>query len=111
MKEAGANVFYLGAEKDTSEILEAVSLRNVDTILISTHNGMALDYAQRLKKEMDVKSIKIPVIIGGVLNQKFDDHALPVDVSSQLLKLGFRISPQIGSNFEKLMELPTVRSG
>jgi methylmalonyl-CoA mutase cobalamin-binding subunit len=109
LKEAGADVFYLGAEKDTNEILEAVSLRNVDTVLISTHNGMALDYAQRLKKEMDVKSIKIPVIIGGVLNQKFDDHALPVDVSSQLLKLGFRISPQIGNNFVKLMEMPIIQ--
>ena len=111
LREAGADVIYLGAEKDTIEILQAVSLGNVDTILISTHNGMALDYAQRLKEEMDVNSIKIPVIMGGVLNQKFDDHALPVDVSSQLLKLGFRISPQIGSNFAKLMELPIIRSG
>jgi methylmalonyl-CoA mutase cobalamin-binding subunit len=111
LREAGADVIYLGAEKDTSEILQAVSLSNVDTILISTHNGMALDYAQRLKKEMDVQSIRIPVMMGGVLNQKFDDHALPVDVSSQLLKLGFRISPQIGSNFAKLMELPIIRSG
>jgi len=51
LREAGADVIYLGAEKDTSEILQAVSLSNVDTILISTHNGMALDYAQRLKKK------------------------------------------------------------
>jgi methylmalonyl-CoA mutase cobalamin-binding subunit len=111
LREAGADVIYLGAEKDTSEILEAVSLSKVDTILISTHNGMALDYAQRLKKEMDAKSVKVPVVLGGVLNQKFADHALPVDVSSQLLKLGFRISPQIGSNFTKSMELPIIRSG
>jgi methylmalonyl-CoA mutase cobalamin-binding subunit len=111
LREAGADVFYSGAEKDTSEILQAVSMGSIDTILISTHNGMALDYAQRLKKEMDVKSIKIPVIMGGVLNQKFDDRALPVDVSSQLLKLGFRISPRIGSDFTRLIEWPDIRSG
>lgn len=110
LREAGADVFYLGAEKDTGEILQAASLNAVDTILISTHNGMALDYAQRLKKEMERQSIKIPVVMGGVLNQKFDDHALPLDVSSQLLKLGFRISPQIGNHFAKLLELPDVRS-
>lgn len=106
LREAGAEVVYLGAESDTEDIIRAISQKNIDTILISTHNGMALDYGKRLRKELDAHSIKIPVIMGGVLNQKFEDQVLPVDVSSQLLKLGFRVSPKIGSNFTKLLQTP-----
>ena len=104
LREAGADVVYLGAEKDTPDIIRQITQSHIDTILISTHNGMALDYAQRLRRELDENSIKIPVIIGGVLNQKVENQPLPVDVSSQLLKLGFRISNKIGSNFTKLLE-------
>jgi methylmalonyl-CoA mutase cobalamin-binding subunit len=105
LRESGAEVVYLGAERDTEDIIRAVAQKNIDTILISTHNGMALDYGTRLRKELDAHSIKIPVIMGGVLNQKFEDQVLPVDVSSQLLKLGFRVSPKIGGNFTKLLEM------
>jgi methylmalonyl-CoA mutase cobalamin-binding subunit len=110
LREAGAAVVYLGAEKDTPDIIRQITQSHIDTILISTHNGMALDYAQRLRRELDENSIKIPVIIGGVLNQKVENQPLPVDVSSQLLKLGFRISNKIGSNLTKLLIPPEVRS-
>lgn len=106
LREAGAEVVYLGAERNTEDILRVIAQKNIDTILISTHNGMALDYGKRLRQELDAHSIKIPVIMGGVLNQKFENQVLPVDVSSQLLKLGFRVSPKIGSNFTKLLDVP-----
>jgi methylmalonyl-CoA mutase cobalamin-binding subunit len=106
LRDAGAEVVYLGAETDAADIIREITQKDIDTILISTHNGMALDYAKRLRKELDAHSIKIPVIMGGVLNQKFENQTLPVDVSSQLMKLGFRISPKIGSNFTKLLEIP-----
>jgi methylmalonyl-CoA mutase cobalamin-binding subunit len=106
LREAGAEVVYLGAEKDTEDIIRAIAQKKFDIVLISTHNGMALDYGKRLRKELDARSIRIPVIMGGVLNQKFEDQVLPVDVSSQLLRLGFRVSPKIGSNFTKLLEGP-----
>ena len=106
LRDAGAEVVYLGAERDTADIMREITQNDIDAVLISTHNGMALDYAKRLRKELDACSIKIPVIMGGVLNQKFENQVLPVDVSSQLLKLGFRISPKIGSNFTQLLEIP-----
>ena len=106
LREAGAEVVYLGAERDTEDIIRVIAQKNIDTILISTHNGMALDYGKRLRQELDAHSIKIPVIMGGVLNQKFENQVLPVDVSSQLLKLGFRVSPKIGGNFTKLLDVP-----
>ncbi len=57
-------------------------------MLLSTHNGMALDYACQLKQLLDEASLSLPVIMGGVLNQKTDDQALPVPVIDQLKALG-----------------------
>ena len=53
---------------------------------------MALDYAQRLKALLDEQNVAIPVIIGGVLNQKVDHAELPVPVVSELAELGFHPS-------------------
>jgi methylmalonyl-CoA mutase cobalamin-binding subunit len=105
LSETGAEIVYLGAEQNPDEIVQAACEGNVDTILISTHNGMALDYARRLERELKEKAIAIPVIMGGVLNQKVENHSLPIDVSRQLIQLGFRISPRLGENFTRLIEL------
>jgi methylmalonyl-CoA mutase cobalamin-binding subunit len=60
----------------------------VDALLLSTHNGMALEYARQLKQLLDDASLSTPVIIGGVLNQKVETHALPVPVIDELKALG-----------------------
>lgn len=105
LSETGVEIVYLGAEQNPDEIVQAACERRVDTILISTHNGMALDYARRLERELKERAVAIPIIMGGVLNQKLENHSLPIDVSSQLIKLGFRISPQLGENFPKLIAM------
>jgi hypothetical protein len=51
-------------------------------------NGVALDYARRLKAELRKHQAEIPVLMGGVLNQKFEDQALPVDVTQSIKELG-----------------------
>lgn len=88
LSEAGADMINLGAEKNPDEVAEEACARNVEAILISTHNGMALDYARRLKAELRKHQTEIPVLMGGVLNQKIDDQALPVDVTQSLQELG-----------------------
>ena len=57
--------------------------------MISTHNGMARDYAIKLKESMSGQNINIPVIKGGVLNQKVENLELPVDVIKEIKELGF----------------------
>ena len=59
-----------------------------DALLLSTHNGMALEYANQLKQLLETESIAVPIIMGGVLNQKVDDQALPVTVVEELRALG-----------------------
>ncbi len=88
--EAGARVIYLGAEQNPSDLVEAVKKHSADALLLSTHNGMALEYGRQLKQLLDQASLSLPVIMGGVLNQKVDGQALPVTVVEELKALGLR---------------------
>ncbi len=88
LDEAGAEVVYLGAEQDPQDLLAALRRQAADALLLSTHNGMALEYARQLKQLLDSEAIALPIIMGGVLNQKVDDQALPVSVVDELKSLG-----------------------
>ena len=89
LSEAGADVINLGAEQSIDQLMEAMKHQTIDALLISTHNGMALDYASQLKVAMNDEDLQMPVVIGGVLNQKVDYHELPVPVEKELIALGF----------------------
>jgi len=104
LAEAGAEMINLGAEANPDEIVAEARAKKVEAILISTHNGMALDYARRLKYELDVHKVKIPVVMGGILNQKIEDQPLPIDVSADLKKLDFYPCPRLEGRFRKLLE-------
>lgn len=94
LSEAGADVTNLGAEQSPDQVAEQLSGNHFDALLLSTHNGMALDYAQQLRLIMDKGELDLPVLMGGVLNQKVENETLPVEVIDDLLKLG--INPAIG---------------
>jgi len=94
LDEAGAEVVYLGAEQDPRDLLAVLSRQSADALLLSTHNGMALEYANQLKQLLDTESITVPIIMGGVLNQKVDDQVLPVPVVEELRALGMH--PAVG---------------
>ncbi|HIJ57277.1 MAG TPA: hypothetical protein HPQ03_14310 [Deltaproteobacteria bacterium] len=102
--EAGAETVYLGAEKDPDEIVEKACETGAQAILISTHNGMALDYSKRLKEELKERNLNIPVIMGGVLNQKIEGQALPVDVSKSIKELGFYPSAKLDGRLSRMLE-------
>jgi methylmalonyl-CoA mutase cobalamin-binding subunit len=80
-----------------------VKAQDVDAILVSTHNGMALEYAQRLQVALDCRNLGVPVLMGGVLNQKVDDQVLPVDVSAEIRQLGFQTNTQLDSGWGHLL--------
>ncbi|MDZ7840450.1 MAG: cobalamin-dependent protein [Gammaproteobacteria bacterium] len=92
LSEAGARVVNLGPEQNPGQIAEAALAHGVDGILLSTHNGNALEYAERLQRSLGESGCDTPVIVGGVLNQKVDDNALPVPVSNEIRKLGFGVA-------------------
>jgi methylmalonyl-CoA mutase cobalamin-binding subunit len=107
-REAGAETFYLGAEKDPDQIVEKASEIEAEAILISTHNGMALDYATQLKAELEGRKLNIPVVMGGVLNQKVEGQALPADVTQNLKQLGFHPSAGLEHRLTKLLDFSST---
>jgi methylmalonyl-CoA mutase cobalamin-binding subunit len=104
LSRAGTEITNLGAEINPDQIASAAKSCSAEAILISTHNGMALEYANRLKTELDRQKVDVSVVIGGILNQKVEDAALPVDVTINLKELGFYPSPKLGGRFQKLLE-------
>ncbi|MDH5354206.1 MAG: cobalamin-dependent protein [Gammaproteobacteria bacterium] len=102
LSEAGAEVTNLGSEQSPDQVAESLSRHHYDALLLSTHNGMALDYGKQLRLILDKESIDLPVLMGGVLNQKVENEALPVDVVDDLKQLG--INPAVGlPNLSKLL--------
>ncbi len=101
--EAGASVAWLGAEQSPDNIVAALEREDADALLLSTHNGMALDYARRLRAGLDRAGLRLPVVIGGVLNQKTADAALPVPVFDELRALGMLPAPGL-PGLGKLLE-------
>jgi methylmalonyl-CoA mutase cobalamin-binding subunit len=95
----------LGAEKNPDEVAAEAQSRQVEAILLSTHNGMALEYAKSLRQELAKQKIHIHVFIGGILNQKLEDRALPVDVSDDLKALGFQACKRLEGGLHKMLEM------
>jgi len=108
LSKAGTEITNLGAEIDPDQIAKAAKSCGAEAILISTHNGMALEYANRLLAELDRQKVDVSVVMGGILNQKVEDAALPVDVTINLKKLGVYPIPKLGGGFEKLLEYNTI---
>jgi len=103
LHQAGAEVVYLGAEQDPVDVARAARSWDVDAVLVSTHNGMALEYAQRLKNELQREHLRVPVLMGGVLNQKFEDQVLPADVTGEIQKLGFQTNVRLDRGWGHLL--------
>jgi methylmalonyl-CoA mutase cobalamin-binding subunit len=104
LSEAGAEMIYMGAEVNPDEIVSEASNQNADAILISTHNGMALEYAKQLSAALERQKIRLPVLIGGILNQKVESQSLPVDVTGNLQELGFYPCARLEGRFKKMLE-------
>lgn len=76
---------------DPDELAELALIENATAILLSTHNGMALTFAEKLLAELKIRKISPQVIIGGRLNQEIEGQDMPVDVTEQLTALGIDV--------------------
>ena len=92
IRNCGGTVVDIGPERNPDEVAEACLEQKPDLLLVSTHNGMALEYARLLLEELEERNVHIPVIMGGVLNQKIEEEAMPVDVDDALVSIGIHPS-------------------
>ncbi len=84
-----------GVDVDPDVFAELAHKHGATAVLISTHNGMALDYAERLQREFQARELAVPIVMGGKLNQDRPDAPVPVDVSDDLARLGIHVCDDI----------------
>lgn len=100
LRELGISPIVAGTSVDPDEFADLALETDASAILISTHNGMALTYAQHLLGELKKREIAIPVGIGGTLNQDFEGEPAPLDVTDKLSEMGLIVCAQINDLLE-----------
>ena len=76
---------------DPDELAELALQEEATSVLVSTHNGMALSYGESLMRELSERGIAPQVIFGGKLNQDVEGSDMPVDVTQELISLGIDV--------------------
>ncbi|MGF7159317.1 methylmalonyl-CoA mutase cobalamin-binding subunit [Rhodoligotrophos appendicifer] len=95
LQAMGLQPISAGVDLDPDELAEMAAKVNATVVAISTHNGMALSYARQLLTELKARGVDARIIMGGKLNQDADDQPVPVDVSSDLRRLGISVCEDI----------------
>lgn len=92
----GARLVDGGVSVDADALAEAVHAAGADAVLVSTYNGIALDYYRALKQALATKG-PVPILIGGRLNQvpAGSNTSLPVDVGAELQQEGAIVCREI----------------
>jgi len=89
LTEAGARVIDIGVNRDPEDIAGAAVESAAQAIVITTHNGVARSFGQLLMRELHAADLgRLPVYMGGVLNEDIEGSEIPVDVREDLRGLG-----------------------
>jgi len=88
---AGTDVIDFGINRDPEDIVKAVIETDADAVVISTHNGVARSFGQRLMGELRLAGAReVAIFMGGVLNEDVPGSELPIDVSADLNASGIQ---------------------
>ncbi|HEX6781870.1 MAG TPA: cobalamin-dependent protein [Solirubrobacterales bacterium] len=102
---ASAEVIDFGINRDPEDIVKALVETDADAVVITTHNGVARSFGQRLMEELRTAgSGEVPVFMGGVLNEDVDGSEIPIDVRADLAAVGIRTPGTIDRLIEELIE-------
>lgn len=92
----GAHTIDCGINRDPEDIVRVAVETDADVILITTHNGVARSFADKLVHELGIaRMADTAVFMGGVLNEDVAGSEIPIDVRSDLHKLGIRTPTSI----------------
>jgi methylmalonyl-CoA mutase cobalamin-binding subunit len=84
----GARVVNMGVDLDAEDALYGAAQENTPYILISTHNGICLDWGTRIMEEARKNGQEVRVYMGGKLNAILEGSAEPEDVTDRLAGIG-----------------------
>jgi methylmalonyl-CoA mutase cobalamin-binding domain/chain len=101
----GTEVINFGINRDPEDIVKAVVETDADAVVITTHNGVARSFGQRLMGELSGAGTgEVPVFMGGVLNEDVEGSEIPIDVRGDLNALGIETPGTIDRLIEALIE-------
>jgi methylmalonyl-CoA mutase cobalamin-binding subunit len=103
--ELGARLIDGGVSVDADDLAETVRASGGQAVLVSTYNGIALDYVRALKSALGPAGV--PVLVGGRLNQvpSGSNTSLPMDVSLELESEGAIVCREIEDAVPSLLRL------
>jgi methylmalonyl-CoA mutase cobalamin-binding subunit len=107
LEERGARVVDGGLEVDPEVLLDRAMAENCTAVVATTHNGMALNFGDRLAAARQRRGAGLTLVMGGVLNEDAgggSNAELPRDVTPDLNARGI-----VTTN--DLVELVTVLAG
>jgi len=67
LRDAGAEVIYLGLRQSTESVVAAAQQEDADLIGISMHNGGHLTLAPRMVEGARAAGVTAPVVVGGII--------------------------------------------
>ncbi|MGE5527311.1 MAG: cobalamin B12-binding domain-containing protein [Methanosarcina sp.] len=101
----GTDVIDFGINRDPEDIVKAVIETDAEAIVITTHNGVARSFGQRLMGELrSAGAGEVPVFMGGVLNEDVEGSEIPIDVRGDLNAGGIETPGTIDRLVEALIE-------
>ncbi|MEH6445333.1 MAG: hypothetical protein V7784_15670 [Oceanospirillaceae bacterium] len=103
----GIEVLEGGISTDAQTLAMAAAQQNVDFIALSTYNGVALNYYNSLRAQLQKLHKDIPIFIGGRLNQISHNsiNSLPEDVSAQLTELGANVCKNMPDSLQYIEQI------
>lgn len=96
LRDAGAEVIYLGLRRQVDEILEAAVQEDADVLGISILSGAHMALMKDLLRKRDERGVSdLPVVLGGTI---------PAEDAQQLRRLGLAAVYSVGSNLSEVVE-------
>ena len=94
LRDAGAEVVYLGQRRTTEQILDAAVQEDVDVIGISILSGAHLPIVRELMDGVVARAVGIPVVVGGTI---------PDEDAGSMTGWGVRAVFPVGAGLDELV--------
>lgn len=89
-RRLGVPVLDGGVSVEPDRLADRAAADGAEAVAVSTYNGVALSFVQRLKGALSQRRIDTPIFIGGRLNEIMEDTggSLPVEVTEEIRQSG-----------------------
>jgi methylmalonyl-CoA mutase cobalamin-binding subunit len=112
LNQAGAQVINCGTSCDPEDIVKVMLETDAESVVITTHNGVARSFASTLRNAMAEEQLgERLVFMGGVLNEDIEGSPTPVDVEDELQSLGIMTPGGVAELVDQMGRQLTRESG